>query len=129
MSNRIVHVEIHADDPEAAIRFYERLFGWSFQRWEGQEYWLFQSGTKEHAGIGGGLLPRRGAGPAEGQPVNAWVCTVEVTDLDRMMASAADLGGSIALAKMPIPGMGWLGYVKDPSGNILGMMQPDPAAA
>jgi predicted enzyme related to lactoylglutathione lyase len=30
---------------------------------------------------------------------------------------------------MPIPGMGWLAYVKDTEGNIFGMMQSDPAAA
>jgi uncharacterized protein len=30
--------------------------------------------------------------------------------------------------KMPIPGVGWLAYIKDTEGNILGMMQPDPSA-
>jgi predicted enzyme related to lactoylglutathione lyase len=29
---------------------------------------------------------------------------------------------------MPIPGVGWLAYVKDLDGNILGIMQNDPAA-
>jgi predicted enzyme related to lactoylglutathione lyase len=29
---------------------------------------------------------------------------------------------------MPIPGVGWLAYVKDPDGNILGLMQTDPGA-
>jgi predicted enzyme related to lactoylglutathione lyase len=40
-----------------------------------------------------------------------------------------ELGGSIALAKMPIPGVGWLAYGKDTEGNIFGCMQSDPAAA
>jgi predicted enzyme related to lactoylglutathione lyase len=30
---------------------------------------------------------------------------------------------------MPIPGVGWLAYIKDPDGNIIGLMQPDPKAA
>ena len=34
-----------------------------------------------------------------------------------------------AMPKGPIPGMGWLAYIKDLDGNILGMMQPDEAAA
>ena len=38
-------------------------------------------------------------------------------------------GGTVALAKMPIPGVGWLAYCKDTEGNIFGMMQPDPKAA
>jgi predicted enzyme related to lactoylglutathione lyase len=30
---------------------------------------------------------------------------------------------------MAIPGIGWLAYVKDPDGNIFGMMQMDAGAA
>ena len=30
---------------------------------------------------------------------------------------------------MPVTGMGWLAYVKDPDGNILGLLEPDPSAA
>ncbi len=38
---RVVHFEIHAGEPERAIRFYEKVLGWSFQKWEGpMEYWL-----------------------------------------------------------------------------------------
>jgi len=28
-----------------------------------------------------------------------------------------------------VPGVGWLAYVKDPDGNILGLLQADPAAS
>ena len=37
-------------------------------------------------------------------------------------------GGTIALPKMPIPGIGWLAYAKDTEGNLFGLMQADPAA-
>ena len=30
---------------------------------------------------------------------------------------------------MPVKGISWLAYIKDPDGNILGLMQMDPAAA
>jgi predicted enzyme related to lactoylglutathione lyase len=30
---------------------------------------------------------------------------------------------------MPVPGIGWLAYLKDTEGNVFGVMQPDPAAA
>jgi predicted enzyme related to lactoylglutathione lyase len=30
---------------------------------------------------------------------------------------------------MPIPGVGWLAYGKDPEGNIFGVMEADSAAA
>ena len=30
MSNRVVHFEIHADDLDAAMKFYGEVFGWTF---------------------------------------------------------------------------------------------------
>jgi uncharacterized protein len=60
--------------------------------------------------------------------VNAFVCTVEVPDLEPVLAKAASLGGGTAVARMPVAGIGWLAYILDPDGNILGIMQPDPAA-
>ncbi len=39
--SRVVHFEIPADDPARAVKFYEKVFGWKFQKWEGpMEYWL-----------------------------------------------------------------------------------------
>ena len=126
---RVVHFEIHADNPERAIAFYRDLFAWEFQKWEGpMPYWLVTTGPADQPGINGGLVHRMGPGPSEGQAVNAYVCTVNVDDLDASVATASRLGGTLALPKMPIPGVGWLAYIKDPEGNILGMMQSDPAA-
>ena len=126
---RVVHFEIHAEDPERAAAFYKGLFGWSVTKWDGPvEYWLVTTGPDAERGINGGVVRRRGPRPAEGQPVNSYVCTVEVPDLDDRLAKAAELGAELALAKMPVPGVGWLAYIKDPEGNILGLMQPDPSA-
>ncbi len=79
-------------------------------------------------GIDGGLLPRKGSAPVEGTPVNAFVCTIEVASADEMVKKALDAGGSIALPKMGMPGVGWLAYCKDTEGNIFGLMQNDPNA-
>jgi predicted enzyme related to lactoylglutathione lyase len=42
---------------------------------------------------------------------------------------STSLGGTVAVPKMPIQGVGWLAYAKDPDGNIFGLMQPDEKAA
>lgn len=126
--SRVIHFEIHASNPQALITFYTSLFGWKFQQWGAVEYWQIETGPSDHAGINGGLVPRRGASPLETHAVNAFVCTVQVTSLDESFAKALSLGASVALPKMPIPGVGWLAYVKDPDGNILGLMQPDASA-
>jgi predicted enzyme related to lactoylglutathione lyase len=74
------------------------------------------------------MVSRKGPAPADGQAVNAYVCTVDVSNLDEYFAKAQKLGAKVAVPKMPIPGVGWLAYVKDLDGNILGIMQNDPAA-
>ena len=125
---RVVHFEIHADDPDRAAGFYASLLGWRFDKWGEQDYWLVTTGPDTERGINGGMIRRRGPRPSDGQPVNAYVCTVELPDLDACLTKAAELGAASAVPKMPIPGVGWLAYVKDSEGNILGLMQPDPSA-
>jgi predicted enzyme related to lactoylglutathione lyase len=122
---RVVHFEIHAEDPERAARVYRGLFGWDITKWDGpQEYWVVRTG-EGHPGIDGGLLRRQGPSPAEGQPVQGYVCTVEVPSLDEMLGKVAAAGGHLAVPKMPIPGVGWLAYVRDTEGNLCGLLQPD----
>jgi hypothetical protein len=125
---RVVHFEIQGTDPEGLSRYYRELFGWKFTRWGEVPYWLIETGAESKPGINGGLLPRNGPPPVDGQSVNAFVCTVEVESLDQYFERALALGGAAAVPKMPIAGVGWLAYVKDPNGNILGLMQPDTAA-
>ena len=125
---RPVHFEIQAENVERAIAFYRDLLGWEFNQWGKEPYWLVKTGEKGTPGIDGGLLPRRGPGPADMQAVNAFVCTIDVADLDAMVKRATELNGSIVLPKMPIPTVGWLAYAKDTEGNIFGMMQMDANA-
>ncbi|HEX2569232.1 MAG TPA: VOC family protein [Polyangia bacterium] len=125
---RPIHFEIHAQDPERAIRFYTDLFGWQFQRWGTNDYWIIVTGPDGQPGINGGLVLRRGDAPGEMQAINAFVCTIEVPQLDETLGRMGALGGRMALPKMPVPGVGWLAYIKDTEGNILGLMQPDKDA-
>jgi predicted enzyme related to lactoylglutathione lyase len=127
--SRAVHFEIHASNPQAAIDFYSGLFGWSFNKWEGGEYWMIHTGPDEQPGINGGLMPRRGPVPEAMAAMNAFVITVDVDDVDQVVAGALAAGGATALPKMPVPGIGWLAYLKDPDGNIFGVMQADTEAA
>ena len=123
---RVIHFEVHAEDPDRAARFYAGLLGWQFKKWDGpMDYWLITTGPKGEPGIDGGLKRRMGGGPLDGQAVNAYVCTAAVADLDASLKRVAELGGPVVVPKMPIPGVGWLAYAKDPEGNIFGLMQAD----
>jgi predicted enzyme related to lactoylglutathione lyase len=124
---RVVHFEIHAGDPERAVNFYKALFDWQFQKWEGpMEYWVVTTGPNEQPGINGGLMRRQGE--IDGQAVIAYVCTVDVADVDASTNTATANGGQVVVPKMAIPGVGWLVYCKDTEGNIFGMMQADAEA-
>jgi uncharacterized protein len=128
--SRVVHFEIHATDPERLVAFYTALLGWTIKKWEGpMDYWLIQTGPPEERGIDGGLVRRHGDAPAPMQAVNAFVCTVGVASVESSLARALELGGEVAVPIMAVPQIGWLCYIKDPDGNILGMLQPDAAAA
>ena len=123
---RPVHFEIHASDPERAVEFYTEVFGWKIERWGEVPYWTISTG--EGAGIDGGLVQRMGPAPEGPAPVHGFVNTIDVTDLDASLEAVFKAGGSEALPKNPVPGVGWLAYVKDPDGNIFGMLQADENA-
>jgi predicted enzyme related to lactoylglutathione lyase len=124
---RVIHFEVHAENPERAARFYESAFGWRLQHIPAIDYWMIDTGA-EGAGINGGMLRRRGPAPAKGQPVNAFVCTLGVDDLDAAMRAGIDAGGTLALPRMAIPNVGYVAYLVDTEGNIFGLHQSDPEA-
>ena len=121
---RVIHFEIHAEQPERAIEFYSSAFGWTFQKWDGPlDYWTIVTGPDDEKGINGGMIQREGANPVNGQPVNCYVCTIDVSSVDDYIAKSLAAGGTLAVAKFPIPGIGWMAYVKDTEGNILGLIE------
>jgi predicted enzyme related to lactoylglutathione lyase len=62
---RVTHFEIYTDDPEAVRPFYENVFGWKFNKFDGpMDYWLITTGSDKDPGINGGITrPREGQSP------------------------------------------------------------------
>ncbi len=126
MASRVIHFEIHAEDPAAAAKWYGDLFGWRTQDVLGGEYFLVVSG--DGLGIDGAIARRRGPAAAAGAPINAFVCTIGTDDIDAHWTKAKAAGATDALPKMAIPGVGWQAYLHDPFGNIFGLHEPDAGA-
>lgn len=129
--DKLAHFEIHAEDPQKMASFYRDVFGWEVRKWENPavDYWIIMTCPENTpAGINGGIVKRQGPKPKDGQAVNAFVCTMVVASVDDYVRRVLKAGGTIALPKMPIPGVGWLAYCKDIEGNIFGMMQDDKNA-
>lgn len=113
---RVVHFDFEAEEPEKIVPFYEKAFGWRFEKWDGpMDYWLITTG-KGKTGINGGMSPKN-----QGVACN----TIGVTDIDKLIKRIKQNGGNIINEKMAIPGVGWIAYFKDPEGNTWGIMQDD----
>lgn len=119
--SRPFHFEVHASDPMQLMRFYGALFGWTFSAIMEGVVWGIRTG--EGDGIDGAIIQRRGASAPLGQPVNAFVCTMRVADLDATLQQGEALGAVVAMAKFAVPGMGWTAYLIDPNGNLFGVHQ------
>ncbi len=121
--SRVVHFEIPADDPKRAIKFYEKVFDWQFEKWDGPvEYWLIMTGEEDKPGIDGGLARRE-------DPTTNVENTIDVKDLVASLAIVKNHGGEVIRPKMAVPGVGWMAYIKDTEGNVFGLMQSDEKAA
>ena len=100
MANLVVHFEIHASEPQKLIDYYSELLGWTFQEYGGgdQPYWVIDTGegsignaaAREGLGINGGLLPRQGARPEVGAPVNG--CNIVVGVDERQVGARGQSG-------------------------------------
>jgi len=45
--SRVVHFDLNAKEPDRAIRFYETIFDWKFNKWDGpMEYWMIKTGEE-----------------------------------------------------------------------------------
>jgi predicted enzyme related to lactoylglutathione lyase len=119
---RVIHFEIHADDPDRAEAFYRSVLGWDVRAWEGagDDYRLVTTGPPDRPGIDGAIMPRY-----EGLST---VCTAEVEDLAATGAAIAERGGARLADPQEIPGVGTVAYFTDTEGNCFGALQPARAA-
>ncbi len=120
---RVVHFLVNADSPERAKKFYEKTFGWKFDKWEGPfDYWNIRTGDEKEPGIDGGLLKRQ-------DPNSGIENVIEVSSVDSYMEGVKEnMGTLLSPKKIPIPGVGYIAWFKDTEGNILGIMETDETA-
>jgi predicted enzyme related to lactoylglutathione lyase len=113
---------MNVKDVQKTIKFYEEVFGWQFQKWDGPiDYWLIMTGDENETGIDGGLSFEE-----EGFP--KVVNTIDVDNIDDIIKKIEDNGGKIVNPKHAVPGVGWMAYFKDSEGVMSGIMQNDPKA-
>ena len=111
MSKRnVVHVEIPAADVPSAGKFYEDLFGWKLHHAAEFDYTMWEDGS----GSGGGFVK-----VDDNNPVGQVLVYYDSDDIEADLRKVEQLGGSVVMPKTEIPGTGWYGVFKDPTGNVL----------
>jgi uncharacterized protein len=126
MSNNVSFFAINADDVPRARKFYETVFGWSFEPWGPPNFYLIATGREPIAPVQGGLQERREL--AAGHKMIGFECTISVTNIDHTLRAIEANGGSIAAPKFHIPTVGTVAYFFDTEGNVAGVIQPEPTA-
>jgi predicted enzyme related to lactoylglutathione lyase len=114
MPSPVVHFEIGSADAVESARFYSEIFGWSF------------------ADVGPARLITGGAegGPsgmlnALGHPPETYVMVyIQVDDIDASLEQVIALGGESMVPPQPLPDGRRFAWIKDPAGNLIGLLTP-----
>ena len=113
MSKRnVVHVEIPAQDVQAASKFYQGLFGWKMEHAAEFDYTMWSDGS----GYGGGFNK-----VSDETPAGQVIVYIHSDDIDADLKMVEELGGTVVQPKTDIPGTGWFAQFKDPTGNLLAL--------
>lgn len=114
-------IDLSAHDMPKAIEFYGQLFGWQAMQQEtqgGPPYAFFVDGQNGCAAVGQMSDEMK----AQGIPPmwNSYVC---VADCAASEAKAKELGATITVPTMEVPGHGKLCFMLDPDGGSIALWQ------
>jgi hypothetical protein len=118
-----VQLLIFARDPDRARAFYAQILGWALPDDRRRHCWVVTRDSDPRLGTDG--PDTTGAGHAE----EPFIPTIHVPDVTATAAAAVAAGGEVLVPQIPLPGVGWLIYLADTEGNVIGIMQNDPEAA
>ena len=111
--------ELMTPDPDAAIDFYQRHFGWGQEG----EMDMGEMGAYRFVQLGdvaiGAVMPLM-----PGMPHAVWTYYVGVDDIDRATKAVTDGGGTIVQGLMEIPGGEYALNAVDPQGASFGLVGP-----
>jgi predicted enzyme related to lactoylglutathione lyase len=113
----VVHWEVQARDPLGQIQFFSELFGWTVDANNEQQYGMVQPAGA--GSIGGGI------GAMLDAPRTTFY--VEVPDINATLVKAEAMGAQTILPRTDM-GMIVMGQFRDREGNLIGLVEPQPAA-
>ncbi|MBS3075914.1 VOC family protein [Candidatus Pacearchaeota archaeon] len=121
--DKVQHFEIPLDNLDRAKKFYKDTFNWNMIDVPNMAYTMVHTGKTDDKGmieekgvINGGMIKRN-------NEIKSPVITITVDNIDHSLILAKKNGGKLLTDKTPVSDMGFMAYVKDSEGNIIGLWQ------
>ena len=123
---KFIWYELITDQPDAAQRFYQSVFGWTFRPVPGvaRSYTLIENGGERIGGLS--VQPR----PTQGSRGARWLPVMSVPDAGNAVEQVRRNGGSVIAPLATIPGRGTHALLADREGTLFGVLRAergDPA--
>jgi predicted enzyme related to lactoylglutathione lyase len=111
----ITHIELSTRNLEESKKFYSSVFEWDIEDFPEMDYATFEA----EGGTGGGFNPI-----GEDFPAGTTRIYINTPDLDETLKKVKAAGGTITLEGYDIPTVGRMATFKDPTGNLVSLLQP-----
>jgi len=113
--------DLMTDDAEKSRKFYEQLFGWTFERTDrlGRPYFIARAGSAAVAGMTQVERQR------PDQPVAQWISYLSVSNVDSVVARLTAAGGRVLIPPTDIQASR-AAIVVDPQGAPFGLVRLGP---
>jgi len=113
--HHITHIELPVNDAKAAAKFFETVFEWNTTEFKEMDYITFSA----EGGTGGGFNP-----VSEENPVGNVLVYINTPDLKESLEKIKAYGGTVLMESYEIPSVGTMATFKDPTGNLLALLEP-----
>lgn len=117
----VAWVELLTNDAEAAAGFYGQVAGWDAQ--------VMDVGTGPyHIQMDGGAMVAGIMANPDPTAPPAWQIYFEAAQptIEDALAKVTELGGTVAMGPMEVPGIAMIGVAQDPTGGWFGLMKSFP---
>ncbi len=121
MAGNYIWYELLTSDPDAAVKFYGTVIGWTCQD-SGQKEMDYRQWRMGEAFVGGLMAMPPGATNTGMRP--SWLGYINVDNLEASLAGITKAGGHVHMPPTEVPGVGRFAMVDDPQGALFYVMTP-----
>lgn len=118
MAHPIVHIELSSNDHKKDAGWYKDVFGWETTEYADMNYSTW-SGVDDSVGGGFNAV-------SDEYPAGTIMVYIHTDNLAETVAKIKEKGGTIVLESYEIPTVGTMATFKDPTGNLMALLEPMP---